>query len=451
MDAKDVLSLRLTCDALKKDVDAVFGVCIKLHEGKLDFEKVLQTFGIAKLNVERLMQDNMNKSAWIPKPELLKTLVVSGAISKRNLEFLLKIPSDLKELGLYFNFLDQAIQADECLKSTPLTQLRVLDIACTVGEEVSESPIVMSSIKDFLNCVSCHNLTTFKFHIYGTVISKMHDYHQHALKFVTKYQSLKKVDICIKQLVIVPVVEAVEGGRERENTNEHVWKQHEGSRMRISMIKLDINNYCHLWFPLLDSQTYLRSLSLKLRGQTWNHLIIVLNKNADTLKSLIIDDLCSTSHDGITTIPVDFGILRILKALENLEVKHIDMESRGLEAPEICQTSYLPQTLKELKLSHLRIKPHQAIFMLVKLPLLKTLDLEGWISAERTLVGFLSVVTFLLKFDMTPVRSIVLMDSKRRMENRQLEINKMITSLPNGVNVVHTENELLSGLKILRN
>ncbi|ODN01108.1 hypothetical protein Ocin01_05570 [Orchesella cincta] len=443
IDAKDVLALRLTSGQLKEDVESCRGLCVKLHDGVLDkLEPLLRTSGIEKLIVEHFVEsDDSKKDTYFPLPHLLQVLEIKGRVSDENSEFLLNKFPNLTRLVISFHHSDQRFCISNW-KSIHLYNLETLELySNTFG--TTESNIVGDSIKTTLCEINCPNLINFILNIVSFIPARIQEYHVWAQILMSKTSnSLRNVTIHLKQLMH-PFI-----GEDLENfqiINE--WT----NNLRLETFQVDINSHMNLWYPILDTQANLRILNLAVRNQSWSRLILVLDKSAETLQEVVITRLgFPLSNDGVNTTPLDIGLLGNLKCLKILEMQHQYGVSHGINIPSVIRTTLLPTTIRTLKLSNFLLKPHQALFLLMKLPLLNKLILECWNESEDTLGAFLTVLTFLIKFDLTTVRQIKIMDTRIRMENLEYEIERMRHTLCNKATVFQDKSELYSTLLLQR-
>lgn len=437
----DVLSLRLTSSFIKHDVELCRGFVIRLHDGRIDFEKPLQQIGVEKLIVEQFVEEEVNYGSLLPLPHLLRSLEIRGNISGANLQFLLETCFNLETLTVLFQYPNQRLGSTGRLWEIDLDNLKSLEIASTMFA-ASESRGVSNTTGNFLQCIECPNLCTFYFHFVGFMPATIKGYHMHALNFLKRTSTfLKRVRIQLTTVLnhASTTLESIQVMDDWEN----------GKSSRFQEIQLKMNNNVRLWYPVLDAQTHLRRLNLEMAGQSWNRLILVLDKSVRTLQSLCVIGLCSSARNGII-IPVDLGLLRNLRRLEIVEIRHLDMESRGQNSPSVLRTSELPKSLKVIQFSHLQLRPHQSLFLFVKLPNLRYLDLEYWTDSEATLAGFLTVLTFLIKFDQTGVRRMRLTDARRKLENMSNEMTRMTNMLRDRIAFFYTNSETFSTLDITR-
>lgn len=422
---------------MKEDIESVHGICQRVNDYLLDYSETLGK-GIWKLYVDRFTLFEVNFSNLLPYPELLKILIVSGPIIPRNLEFLLEVGENLVELELNFQ---HPLQQLITLSIKPLTMwnLKTLRIH-NVASEISECSPVQNSIRHILNVVSTPSLKTFECKVMTSLPFTLRSYNSAAHQFMDKCQSIKSA------IILMRLFE--NRGPDIEREDILLPDSQIGMNSRLVSLNLNLNSNKQSWYSLLDSQTCLETVIVHVHGQLWNRLVLVLDRNTSSLKILSVSDLCSTSQDGITTVPVDFGLLRNSSCMEVLKIEQIDLNIRGLESPEVLRVSSLPATLKHIRLCHLKLKPHQAMYIMLKLPQLSNAELECWTDSEATLANFLCVVTFLIKFDMTPVKFVSIGDVKRRMENQESVINKLVSALSKKATISRSHTELYSYLDI---
>ncbi|CAL8126810.1 unnamed protein product [Orchesella dallaii] len=439
--AEDVLVIRLTSHELKRDVESHRGLSFKLHDAILDdFESILRTTGIEKLIIEKFV-DERKVYDYFPYPHLLQVLEINGRVSEANFELLLNRFPNLTKLVVSFQHSDQQFRVSDW-KSNVLYSLKTLEIySNTFG--TTESSLVGDSIKAILCDMHSPNLIHLIVNVVGFIPARIQEYHLWVqIRLSKNSHSLKNVEIHLKQLMHPFILDDVEN---IQIINE--WT----NNLQLETFHLDINSHMQLWYPIMDTQSNLRILKLAVRNQSWSRLILVLDKSAETLQEVMITGLSfPLSNDGTRTTPLDVGLLENLKLLKTLEIQHQHVESRNISVPAVIRTSLLPKTLKSLKLCNLLLKPHQTLFFLLKLPLLNELALECWTGDEETLAAFLTVLTFLVKFDLTTVQLIKIMESRIKLENLQNDIERMSHTLYNKTKLLQDKSELYSTLILQR-
>jgi hypothetical protein len=196
------------------------------------------------------------------------------------------------------------------------------------------------------------------------------------------------------------------------------------------------------WKTLLLTQIQLRKLVLKLRGNSWSDLSKPIIRCRSSLQSLAVSNILlpKSLRGGADSTPLDLGCLKGCDKLEKLSISHQESTVQMMSAI-IRGSNVLPGNLKEVELNYFILKPHQELVLLLKLPFLRKLTLGHWTDSEGCLASFFNTFTFLIKFDLTSVKSFLFFDSRRKVENRWNEVGKMQETLKNKVNVTQELSE----------
>jgi hypothetical protein len=276
-----------------------------------------------------------------------------------------------------------------------------------------------ANIFPILRNVRCPALRQFVFQLVIIDSQSLDKFHIEALTFIRSHaSSLKVLHVQIKQVFVGSSLD-FEG--ESPDLMLTKWV---GS-LQLGELRLTLDRHVAKWLPIVQAQTHLASLELNLRNFSWQILFPVIKNCSPSLKNIQVYNV--NVREGHRIHPIDLGILRHCDSLQKLTIHH--QEHSTIFHPKISRTAYLPCSLTEIDLSRILVKQHQMLFILIRLPRLRKLELAYWSDTESYFASLLSLLPLLIKFNLTAVKTVCLTDLRRKFENHKPELTRLINFL----------------------
>ncbi|CAG7833539.1 unnamed protein product [Allacma fusca] len=364
----DILNLRLACKQIFYELNYCRGIRLRLDDTVAGYDRFRNT-GVGSLIVRHFRSDHPDNYGLLKRPQLLKELVITGSISPDNFSWIVTICPNIRKFAVEISPYTVRYGFQSFFRDTLMPgNLSTLRLSAFMYDH-RDAENTGDNFFPILNNVRCPALRQFVFQLVIIDSQSLDSFHIEALKFIRSHSSsLKVLHIQIKQ-VFVGVSLPSEDDSLASMFSKWV------DSLQLGELRLTLDRHIIKWLPILQAQTRLASLELNLRSFSWTILLPVIKQCSASLKNIQVYNL--NVREGHRIHPIDLGVLRHCDSLQKLTIHH--QEHSPIFHPKISRTAYLPCSLTEIDISRILVKQHQMLFILIRLPRLRKLELAYWI------------------------------------------------------------------------
>ena len=373
--------------------------------------------GVGALVVRHFCSEDQEGDGILMRPQLLRELTISGNISQEKFNWLIAACPNIKKFAVELSpyTVRNGLQSFSVDTKMPpnLTTLRLSAFMYDHNDAQHTGDIIFPILR---NTCCPATLSTFVFQLVIIDSQSLDDFHIEALKFIRRHaHSLRTLHVQIKQ-VYVNSLPATESNDDPE-LQVSKWVH----RTNLKELRFTLDRHLNKWIPLVNSQAYLASLVLNLRNLRWNFLSTVIQKCRSTLKNIQVYNV--NVKQGHRICPVDLGVLRNCHLLQKLTLHHT--EHPPTYCAKLSRTACLPLSLTEIDVSRILVKQHQLLYILIRMPNLSRLEVAYWSDTDSYFASSLSLLPLLIKFNITPLKSVTMTDLRRRFDNHKTEVHRL--------------------------
>lgn len=146
--------------------------------------------------------------------------------------------------------------------------------------------------------------------------------------------------------------------------------------------------------------------------------------NTSNLKYVTFNNINVEDDKRGRALPVDFKIFKKSKNLKKLSLTFEKKEDL-MDLSRATNVSMLPRSLQEVTLERLLLTAGQVSRLLFCYPRLKTLSISYWSLSNCQFALLMRILKWMVKFEMTDVNTINLVDTKIRFHNKRKVVRQL--------------------------